>query len=276
MVDNCLICRKKITIFKYWNSYKILNCKECDFSFIELKKIKKDKIFSPTEIKFYEQSIIGDKERSDLFIEKIVKNRISEYRKILKRKPESILEIGCGTAVMSKGYLNNGIEYTGIEYDRSIFKFAKSKSRNVIYGDFLTYNFKKKFDILFASQVVEHIEIPNLFFKKCSDILNENGILHIDVPNDQSIISHLRKIFKNNEFYGAIRPPYHMRAYSAKSLKKLFLKNDFFNIKIFSKINFDRTFGQLVQNIPFKIYIIFRFQQLFRKNSLLVGLAQKK
>jgi 2-polyprenyl-3-methyl-5-hydroxy-6-metoxy-1,4-benzoquinol methylase len=274
--EDCLICEKKITISKNWNSYNILICKECLFSFIQIKKIVKDEVFSPSEKKFYEKSISGDEKRSNLFIQKIVKNRINSYEKILKRKPLNILEVGCGTAVMSKGYLQNGVEYTGIEYDKNIFNFAKSKSRNIIFGDFLTHNFKKKFDILFASQVVEHIEKPDIFFKKCNMILNKNGILHIDVPNDHSMISYLRKAFKNNEFYGAIRPPYHMRAYSPKSLKKLFIKNNFYNLKIFSKINFDRTYGQLVDDVPLKINLIFRFQQLLGMNSLLVGLAQKK
>jgi 2-polyprenyl-3-methyl-5-hydroxy-6-metoxy-1,4-benzoquinol methylase len=135
---------------------------------------------------------------------------------------------------------------------------------------------KKKFDILFASQVVEHIDEPNIFFKKCNEVLKKDGILHIDVPNDRSLISCLRKIFKNNKYYGAIRPPYHMRAYSSNSLKKLFLKNNFYNIKTSSKINLDRTYGQLVEKLPFKIIFLFRLQQLIGMNSLLVGIAQKK
>ena len=71
--------------------------------------------------------------------------------------------------------------------------------------------------------------------------------MHIDVPNNESIISILRKIFKNNKYYGALRPPYHLRAYSQKSIKKLFMKNNFYNLKVFSKFNLDRTYGQNVE-----------------------------
>ena len=191
-----------------------------------------EEVFSPTEKSFYYQSIASDKIREDLFIKKIVKNRISLYEKILKRKPLNILEVGCGTAVISEEFLQHGINYTGIELDKNIYNFAKSKSRD--------------------------------------------GILHIDVPNDRSMSSCLRKVFKNNKFYGAIRPPYHMRAYSSQSLNKLFSQNNFYNFKTFSKINFDRTFGQLIVKLPFKIALLFRLQQLTGMNSLLVGLAQKK
>ena len=55
--------------------------------------------------------------------------------------------------------------------------------RNVIFGDFFKNLILKKFDVLFASQVVEHIDNPNIFFNKCFEVLNNNGILHIDVPN---------------------------------------------------------------------------------------------
>ncbi len=274
--NNCLICENECKNYKQWNQHKILICKNCTFSYIHSTKSQVEDVFSPSEKSFIDKSIENDKARSNLFAEKIVKNRIKVYEKILKKKPLNILEVGCGTAVSSYGYLKNNINYTGIELDRNLYNFAMNKSRNVLYGDFLETNFDEKFDIIFASQVVEHIDKPNNFFKKCNEILEKNGILHIDVPNDFSMVSFVRKIFKNKKYYGAIRPPYHMRAYSPKSISKLFSRNHFYNIKVFSKINWDRTFGQLVENVSLQRAVLFRLQQLSGMNSLLIGLAQKK
>ena len=274
--NNCLICENECKNYKQWNQYKILICNNCTFSYIHSFKSQDEDVFSPSEKSFIDRSIENDKARSDLFTNKIVKNRIKVYEKLLKKKPLNILEVGCGTAVSSNGYIKNHVNYTGIELDENLYKFAHNKSRNVLYGDFLKTNFNKKFDIIFASQVVEHIDKPNFFFKKCNENLEKNGILHIDVPNDFSIISLVRKTFKNKKYYGAIRPPYHMRAYSPNSINKLFLRNNFYNIKTFSKINWDRTFGQLVENIGLQKALLFRLQQLTGMNSLLIGLAQKK
>ena len=274
--ESCLICKNKCTNFKKFNQYEILICDDCSFSYIKTNNAKSDEVFSKSEKNFYDRSIIRDMERSELFAKKIAKKRINVYKKILKKKPSSILEIGCGSAAISDGFLDNSVNYTGIEFDLNMYKFAISKSRNVVYGNFLTTNFKQKFDVLFASQVVEHIDEPNIFFNKCNEVLSKDGILHIDVPNDNSMISYIRKIYSNKNYYGAIRPPYHMRAYTSKSLKKLFLNNNFYNIKTFSKFNLDRTYGQIVETIPFKINLLFRLQQITGKNSLLVGLAQKK
>ncbi len=274
--ETCLICKNNCTKYKKWDIYKILICDDCSFSYIKTNKVKDDTVYSVTEKNFYNRSIIRDKERSELFAKKIAKKRIGIYKKILKKKTFNILEIGCGSGVISDGFLQNGINYTGIDLDANMCNFAISKSRNVIYGNFLKTDFNKKFDVLFASQVVEHIDEPNIFFKKCNEVLCKDGILHIDVPNDNSMISYLRKLYKNKKYYGAIRPPYHMRAYASKSLKKLFLNHNFYNIKTFSKFNLDRTYGQIVESIPFKINLLFRLQQFTGNNSLLVGLAQKK
>ena len=274
--ETCLICTNTCSNYKNWYEHKILICDDCSFSYIKKNKAKINEVFSISDKAFYDRSIVRYKERRELFLQKIVKNRISIYEKILKKKPLNILEIGCGTGVIADGFSQNGIEYFGIELDKNMYDFARKKSKNIFYGDFLNTNFKKKFDVLFASQVVEHIDEPNIFFKKCNDVLEKNGILHVDVPNDGSMVSFLRKIFKNKKYHGAIRPPYHMRAYSLKSLNKLFLRNNFYNIKTFSKFNLDRTYGQIVETIPLKIALMFRLQQLTGMNSLLIGMAQKK
>ena len=145
---NCLICNTETRNFKNWNNYRINICETCKFSFIKTSKADNNEVFSPSEKKFYENAISGDKEREKLFTNNIVKNRINFYQKLLKRKPLNILEVGCGTAAISEGFLKNGIEYSGIELDENIYKFAISKSRNVIFGDFLKTNFKNKFDVL--------------------------------------------------------------------------------------------------------------------------------
>ena len=66
------------------------------------KNTYKDKVFSETEQKFLNNSIINDQERAELFKNKIVSNRIEIYKKILKRKPLNILEVGCGSGVISR------------------------------------------------------------------------------------------------------------------------------------------------------------------------------
>jgi 2-polyprenyl-3-methyl-5-hydroxy-6-metoxy-1,4-benzoquinol methylase len=273
MKNYCLICHKSILKFYLWNNHKINQCNNCNFLFIDYKSKKKINNTSTSNV-FYQGTRYEDTKREDLFSNTIAKRRILYYQKILKRKITNIMEVGCGTAASSKGFLNNNIHYTGLENNRSIFSFGKKKSRNIIYGDFLKKKFKKKYDIIFASQVLEHFIDPNAFISKCKKILNNNGIIHLDLPNNSSWVSICRKFLPGKKHFGALEPLDHMRAYSPKSLKNLFLKHDLKPRLVDSFENDHRTFGQLTNKISIHKKIFFSLQNIFNRNSLLVGVAQ--
>lgn len=274
MKDKCLICNKNNLNYRLFYHYRIIKCKDCDFLFIK-NLFKKNLSNTSTSEDYYNGIKKDDIERENLFSNIIAKKRIFFYNQILKRKINNILEIGCGTAASSKGFLNNNIHYTGIENNRNIYNFAKKKSRNVLYGNFLKHKFKKKFDIIFASQVLEHIIDPNEFISKCSEILKKDGIIHVDVPNNNSLVSICRKILPGKKRYGALEPLDHMRAYSSKSLKNLFLNHGFKIILLDSFENDDRIFGQLKNNIVMFKKFFFYIQNIFNRNSLLVGIFKK-
>ena len=87
---------------------------------------------------------------------------------------------------------------------------------------------EEKFDIITAHQVLEHVENPITFINQILRILRPGGILHLEVPNNLSITSSLRKISPILSYdYGFIQPPMHMRAYSSYTIKQLFEKKIF-------------------------------------------------
>lgn len=49
-------------------------------------------------------------------------------------------------------------------------------------GDIMTMKFDKKYDIIYAHHVIEHIPDTVALFDKFGDILNKNGLLDIRVP----------------------------------------------------------------------------------------------
>ena len=146
--------------------------------------------------------------------------------------------------------------------------------RRFVKFQFINFQFNKKYDVIFASQVLEHIDHPHAFIEKAASLLNHNGLIHVDVPNNESMISFLRKFMGGISDYGALRPPEHMRAYSKKSLRKLFEIHGFLPLNINSYANDDEVFGQLTINSASK-NIIFFIQSLLDMQSLLVGIARK-
>jgi SAM-dependent methyltransferase len=58
-------------------------------------------------------------------------------------------------------------------------------------GDFLTYDFGRKFDAIYCSHVLEHQRNVGLFIERLYDVLSDDGILAIAVPvhSRQGLIS---------------------------------------------------------------------------------------
>ena len=277
-MNHCLVCSSPEPKTTSWDKALINTCNSCSFTWINFESQNDDSVegsdSSITTAEFYDQTIAEDSAREILFADKIVANRLSKYNKFLRREVTSILEVGCGTGATEKGYAEHSIRWLGVELNHGIHEFCRSKKRNVLLGDFLDIEFNEKFDVIYASQVLEHINQPKKFIQKCQAILNDGGLIHVDVPNHNSLISNFRKFLGGKTDYGALRPPEHMRAYSQKSLDRLFTEHGLKTMTVVSCENDDSTFGQLVVNIPFRKKVFFYIQQIFKKQSLLVGVAK--
>ena len=116
---------------------------------------------------------------------------------------------------------------------------------------------KEKFDIVTAHQVLEHVENPMKFMNQILKILKPGGILHLEIPNQLSLSSSIRKISPILSYdYGFIQPPMHMRAYSSITIKKLFKKNQLIIKDIFTCSNNDLTWGQVREYSFFKTFLL--------------------
>jgi hypothetical protein len=49
-------------------------------------------------------------------------------------------------------------------------------------GDFFTMNFDQEYDLIIATELVEHLPNTSMFFKRSSDLLAQNGLLLISFP----------------------------------------------------------------------------------------------
>lgn len=112
--------------------------------------------------KRYEKEILY----SNITLLKLLKDHIDDFN--------SILDIGSAAGNCSDIFKFLGKDVTRVEH----LEIYDAEYRT----DFITTNFKKKFDCIWASQVLEHQRNVGLFLNKCFDDLNENGILAITVP----------------------------------------------------------------------------------------------
>ena len=132
--------------------------------------------------------------------------------------PKVILEIGSSTGAfleLLKHKQCYGVEYAdqNREYSR---QFAKG-----VYADISEVPKNKRFDIICMFHVLEHIDKPIEFIKKCKSHLARDGKFLIEVPHiDDPLIS----LYNCRDFKDFYFQPIHPYVYSLRSLEYVFSK----------------------------------------------------
>jgi len=117
------------------------------------------------------------------------------YLQLIKKfsKNAAIIDIGCGPGLMLQFLKQEGFQNLyGIDISEQQVNKARGKGLNadvMNIFDFFNVN-KKKFDIIFALDIVEHFHKHELLdlFTGINYLLNENGVLLIHTPNGDGLL----------------------------------------------------------------------------------------
>jgi len=105
-----------------------------------------------------------------------------------------ILDLGCGRGELSYALARAGADITGIDYSASAVKIARDTFCNdtghynlqFFNDDFLKINFENKFDVIIATDFIEHIEPEKLglMLERIAEILTPDGLFIVHTsPN---------------------------------------------------------------------------------------------
>jgi SAM-dependent methyltransferase len=122
-------------------------------------------------------------------------------------KIASVLDLGCGNPIKLK---NLGLmDVTGIDYPNKIADITRRGVEGRWIGQDLNHHFNlhKKFDLIIAADVIEHLNSVTEFFKVVDTHLADGGTLLISTPDKrttgESNILHVQE-FDGNEFSGIL------------------------------------------------------------------------
>ncbi len=104
---------------------------------------------------------------------------------------KSVLEIGVGTgrlAVRTAPCCDRfyGIDISAKTIERAKENIEKYSNVTLLCGDFLTFNFKSKFDVIYSSLTFMHIKDKQNAVNKVSSLLNPDGIFVLSIEKNQS------------------------------------------------------------------------------------------
>ncbi len=119
----------------------------------------------------------------------------------------NIIDIGCGGGILAERLCRLGGNITGIDTSKKAIHVASEHAKNsnlkINYmcestSTFLKKYKKKKFDVLIASEVIEHIEDRVSFLSDLSKIIRKNGLVIITTLNKSIKSAIIAKFLAEN------------------------------------------------------------------------------
>jgi 2-polyprenyl-3-methyl-5-hydroxy-6-metoxy-1,4-benzoquinol methylase len=188
IITKCPICSTKSIdndIFYTTEFGSYLKCKTCSCLYLENVPIKPNSgQYSTKTLKSI--PLEPDENKREYRKERFGNERVSLIDKFASKPLSklSLLDVGCNTGFFiekAKETMNN---VCGLEKERTLAEYASKKTSCKVYTDFSSVN--RKFDVITLFDTLEHLENPVSFLQKCSDHLNDGGLLVIFTPNYKS------------------------------------------------------------------------------------------
>jgi 2-polyprenyl-3-methyl-5-hydroxy-6-metoxy-1,4-benzoquinol methylase len=167
----------------------------------------------------------------DMFIENLCQEfELAWVRKIIPPNAK-VLELGYGDGITFKN-LSEYCDLTVVDGSELIVAKAVETAKDlgvdsrIYHGFFENFISEDKFDFIFASHVMEHVEEPSQIVKKLAEWLKPSGKAIIIVPNAESIHRRLAVLLglqpELNTLSDRDKLVGHLRVFTLFELKELF------------------------------------------------------
>lgn len=172
-------------------------------------------------------------------------------------KGKDVLDIGCvehSATAKDKNvfwvhnFLNNNCNVTGIDILQKDVETLCKEGYNMKVANAETFELNKKFDIIFAGELIEHLSNPGLFLQQSKKHLKENGYIILTTPNAfyyPRLLSCIRKITDD-----PIVNKEHTVWFSPSTIKTILLRAGFsvLYIKMFDATAIENTIKSRLKN----------------------------
>jgi 2-polyprenyl-3-methyl-5-hydroxy-6-metoxy-1,4-benzoquinol methylase len=146
---------------------------------------------------------------------------------------KDVLDLGCvehdpeayrGRFWVHAALRSKALSVTGIDLEQEGVTFLNSLGFAIVHADAQNFELGKKFDVIFAGDIIEHLEDFSGFFESCKRHLRASGILLISTPNPWYWRNIVRAIL-----YGDVKNnPEHTCWFDPRTLRQLAARHDMY------------------------------------------------
>ena len=166
---------------------KLLKCERCGLSFVWPKPLFSGKGFTEEDYRAWALHDLGS--------EGLSRMKRATFRRVLDivekyKSNGSLLDVGCAFGYLLEVAEKDGWDSRGVEFSEYAAKEARGKIGidKVMVGDFMDFPLPaNRFDSIVMADIIEHLYNINAVFKKCKELLKDEGILVIVTPDTDSL-----------------------------------------------------------------------------------------
>jgi 2-polyprenyl-3-methyl-5-hydroxy-6-metoxy-1,4-benzoquinol methylase len=201
----------------------IYTCSNCDLEFSGnlLSGFDYDALYSERSI--YSKSQSYQNSASDY--PKYSKDTVDTILSVCN-PANTILEVGPFKGDLMLALKQKGYIVEGVELDPNAADFARTRGLDIITGNIYDNYFNgKKYDVIVAIGVLEHIKEPDEWLLRLRTLLNDSGQLILQFPNPNSLNAKVSQYSPHN--WDMYLEPGHIYFFSLKNISILLEKLSF-------------------------------------------------
>lgn len=132
------------------------------------------------------ETVYGIAKRLEFFLQQIEAYR---QRENLKPHEVRVLDVGCGTGVnVTVPLANAGYSVVGLDFDSASIDRARQLARGLksiefMCGSIESLQSQQLFHVVICSEVLEHMQKPDVLVRQITAVLKGGGLLLVTVPN---------------------------------------------------------------------------------------------
>ena len=220
----CPVCTAKANLWVQLPAVSLFRCIDCGHCFTDVSSIAVEENYGSD---YYKKTHRNWFENPNYPLFTMLETEISQH------KVASVLDVGCGNGDFIKFIAKNlnQLDLHGIDLS------DEAKSANgieFIQGNFLNYEFHKKFDVVVTLAVIEHLDNVSSFVARIHELLNTNGIACVMTFNESGLLYKFANLLRKLGFpsvFVRLYDPHHLNHFSKHSLERLLTKDGLFAVK---------------------------------------------
>lgn len=260
------------------NQFTHVRCKNCQMVYVNprFKESIVTNLYNEEDYtEFYKIKLIPSIEYRKTVLAEKKYEQIAGYF----NKSGKVLDIGSGLGEVLSVFKEHGWDCKGIEFNEFAANYSKEKfGLNILNKSIYDFDSSEKFDVIMLWGVLEHFFKPADILNKIHELLNNDGLLLLEVPSaDSVLVRYYERTSKPVD--RIIEGDRHIMLFSLRGLIEMTENSGFTPIEIKSNGLDVSTLNRLELNNTLNLSQVNKIQQLLddsMQGDLLRGFFKKK